>query len=177
MSSIIVAFPKIENGKRMKEILLQHGFDVEVVCTNSSMILQEIQHLDYGIIIGSHRFSDMFYTELLEYLPEEFEMLLITSRQVLDQYGTEGVIAITQPFKVKELVDTLRMMEIAQEKRIQKKKRSVKDKKLILEAKQVLMERNHLSEEEAHRYIQKTSMDSGTNMAETAQMILMLMGS
>lgn len=177
MSHIIVAFPKIENGKRMKEILLQHGFEVEVVCTNCSMVLQEIQHLDYGIIVGSYRFSDMFYTELLEYLPDEFEMLLITSKQVLDQYGTEGVISITQPFKVKELIDTLRMMELAQEKRIQKKKRSSKDKKLIEEAKQVLMERNHLSEEEAHRYIQKTSMDSGNNMAETAQMILMLMGS
>ena len=36
------------------------------------------------------------------------------------------------------------------------------------------MERNHLSEEEAYRYIQKSSMDTGTNMVETAQMILML---
>ncbi|HCO28049.1 MAG TPA: antitermination regulator, partial [Lachnospiraceae bacterium] len=40
---------------------------------------------------------------------------------------------------------------------------------------QVLMARNHMTEEEAHRYLQKTSMDSGTNMVETAQMILMLM--
>lgn len=38
----------------------------------------------------------------------------------------------------------------------------------------ILMQRNHLSEEEAYRYIQKSSMDSGTNMVETAQMILML---
>ena len=37
------------------------------------------------------------------------------------------------------------------------------------------MERNHLSEEEAHRYIQKNSMDNGTNMVETAQMILTLL--
>lgn len=37
------------------------------------------------------------------------------------------------------------------------------------------MERNHLSEEEAHRYIQKSSMDNGTNMVETAQMILTLL--
>ncbi|MFR6582545.1 MAG: ANTAR domain-containing protein [Ruminococcus sp.] len=28
------------------------------------------------------------------------------------------------------------------------------------------MERNHLSEEDAYRYIQKCSMDSGTNMVE-----------
>ena len=34
------------------------------------------------------------------------------------------------------------------------------------------MERNRLTEEEAHRYIQKCSMDSGNHMAETAEMIL-----
>lgn len=34
------------------------------------------------------------------------------------------------------------------------------------------MDRNGMSEEEAHRYIQKTSMDSGTNMVETAEMII-----
>ena len=32
-----------------------------------------------------------------------------------------------------------------------------------------------LTEEEAHRYIQKCSMDSGTNMVETAQMVLSIM--
>ena len=37
------------------------------------------------------------------------------------------------------------------------------------------MERNSMTEEEAHRYIQKCSMDSGTNMYETAQMVISLM--
>ena len=32
-----------------------------------------------------------------------------------------------------------------------------------------------MDEAEAYRYIQKSSMDSGTNMVETAQMILMLL--
>ncbi len=32
-----------------------------------------------------------------------------------------------------------------------------------------------MTESEAHRYIQKCSMDSGTNLVETAQMILALM--
>ena len=36
------------------------------------------------------------------------------------------------------------------------------------------MERNHMTEEQAFRYIQKCSMDSGINMVETAQMILMM---
>ena len=38
-----------------------------------------------------------------------------------------------------------------------------------------MMERNNMTETEAHRYIQKCSMDSGTNMVETAHMILDIM--
>ena len=43
------------------------------------------------------------------------------------------------------------------------------------DAKELLMVRNHMTEEEAHRYLQKTSMDSGTNLVETAQMVLSMM--
>ena len=43
---------------------------------------------------------------------------------------------------------------------------------MIQKAKEVLMARNNMTEEEAHRYMQKSSMDSATDLAETAQMIL-----
>ena len=54
--------------------------------------------------------------------------------------------------------------------------RSDADRKLIEDAKALLIARNHMTEEEAHRYLQKSSMDSGTNLVETAQMLLALMG-
>ena len=53
--------------------------------------------------------------------------------------------------------------------------RSDEETRLIREAKELLMARNNMSEEEAYRYIQKCSMDSGTNMVETAQMVMSLM--
>ena len=34
------------------------------------------------------------------------------------------------------------------------------------------MERNQMTENDAHKYIQKLSMDSGNNLVETAEMIL-----
>ena len=37
-----------------------------------------------------------------------------------------------------------------------------------------MMDRNHMTEAEAHRYLQKCSMDSGTGMVETAQMVISL---
>ena len=39
------------------------------------------------------------------------------------------------------------------------------------------LERNQMTEEEAHRYLQKTSMDNGTSFTETAQMILGMLDS
>ena len=66
------------------------------------------------------------------------------------------------------------------ERRIKKEKkkpkpRSEKEQNYISNAKRLLMEKNQMTEEEAYRHIQKCSMDSGTNMVETAQMLLMLM--
>ena len=55
------------------------------------------------------------------------------------------------------------------------KVRSDEDRKVLDEAKALLMERNGMTEEEAHRYIQKCSMDSGTNLVETAEMVLSMM--
>ncbi len=36
------------------------------------------------------------------------------------------------------------------------------------------MERNNMTEEQAHRYLQKTSMNSGNSMLDTALMIISL---
>ena len=86
---------------------------------------------------------------------------------------------MTMPLRIHEFVNTveMQMMQIERRLRKQKKKpkaRSEKEQNYIKNAKLLLMERNHLTEEEAYRYIQKCSMDSSTSMVETAQMILTL---
>jgi len=52
---------------------------------------------------------------------------------------------------------------------------NIAQKAIIDEAKKLLMNTRNMTEEEAHRFIQKSSMDSGTNMVETAQMVLQIM--
>ena len=84
------------------------------------------------------------------------------------------------PLKVHELLSTLEMMAAGIERRRKKRKsrpkeRSEADKRVLQEAKSLLMERNGMTEEEAHRYIQKCSMDSGTNLVEAAEMVLSMM--
>ena len=42
---------------------------------------------------------------------------------------------------------------------------------LIDEAKSLLMERHGMTEEQAHRFLQKKSMDSGAKMVQTAKLV------
>ena len=55
------------------------------------------------------------------------------------------------------------------------RKRNQEGREWIDKAKRILMENNHMTEEEAHRYVQKSSMDSGNSMVETAQMLIRIM--
>lgn len=179
MGNIIVALPKIEDAKKIRNILNRHDFQVSAVCTLGAVVLQKTEQMQSGLVICGSRLLDMHYTQLLECLPPFFDILLIGSAHTLEENGHKEIVALETPVKVFELVNTVRMILENQERKRRKKKagpkpRSGADGELIQKAKHLLMERNHLSEPEAYRYIQKSSMDTGTNLAETAQMILML---
>lgn len=180
MGSIVIAFPasKQKTASRIRELLNRHGFDDVMLITTGSETLQEIGRRDGGIVISPTILSDMHYTELLDYLPDTFEMLLLDSGANISSGRVEDVIAVSMPVKVHDFIETVRMMMEAIDRKLyghsgkQKHKRSEQDENYIRNAKAVLMERNHMTEEEAYRYLQKTSMDTGRNMVETAQMVL-----
>ena len=180
MTNIIVVFPKIEEAKGIKNLLVRSGFSVTAVCTTGSQALGHIDGLNDGIIICGYKLPDMMYMELHDYMPKGFEMLLMASAHAISEGIYENLVTLTMPLKVHDLINTVDMMVQSMERARKKRKlkpkvRSEEEAALILEAKRVLMERNNMSEEDAHRYIQKCSMDSGTNMVGTAQMVLSMM--
>lgn len=180
MNEIIVAFPKKEIAINIRNILVRGGIDVYGVCTTGAQVLHMADTLDEGIIICGYRMQDMMYTDIREYLPKEFEILLVTSPDKWSDGSVQGVIGLSMPIKVHDLINTVEMMLQNMRRRRKKrheaaKQRSPEEKALIAKAKSLLMDRNNMTEEEAHRYLQKSSMDSGTNMLETAQMVLTIM--
>lgn len=180
MSNIVVAFSKQQVALNIKKILAQSGYNVQAVCTTGAQTLASVNNLESGILICGTRFVDMVYMEIHEYLPREFQMLLIASAASIQEREVDNLVSLTMPLKVHELLQTLEMMEGEMRRRKRKmrqipKQRTREDQQLIARAKVVLMERNGFSEEEAHRYIQKRSMDNGTGLVEVSQMILSLM--
>lgn len=179
MANIIVAFPNRTNAANIRNILVRGGYSVIGVCTTGAQVLQYAELLDEGILVCGYKLPDMLYTHLREYLPSEFEILLVASPDKY-QEDIEGVVGLPAPLKVHDLMSTMEMMQQAMDRRRRRRKREKRAKdpdkeKKIREAKELLMERSRMSEEEAHRYLQKCSMDSGTNLVETAEMVLSVM--
>ena len=180
VNNIVIAFPKKEVANSIKKILAQSGYTVTAVANTGASALSSMNGLNMGIIICGYRFSDMMYSEIYEYMPREFQMLLIASAAGIMEKNVDNLMSLSMPLKVHELLQTVEMMDYTITRRRKKlrqrpKVRSKEDQEMLSSAKAVLMERNGFSEEEAHRYIQKRSMDNGTGLVETAQMILSLM--
>lgn len=181
MADIIIAFPKRNDAKNLQKLLLKNGYDVRITCDSGSQVIDAVNRLDGGIVICGYRLTDMHYMELNDYLPKGFQMLLLASPAKLAEGGSGDFLTLAMPFKVRDLLNTLEMMMVQYNRWRKKQKSRLKprtdgEKRAITAAKELLMERNQMTEEEAHHYIQKLSMDSATNMVETAEMILELNG-
>ena len=177
MGSVIIAIPNLDNAEKIAEVLRRRGFSPNAMCTLGSEVLRNAGQSDFGVVICTRRLKDMSATELFEYLPEYFNVLLLSSED-MDFKTRDGVMRLSSPFKASDLVNTVDLMISTLESRIKRNRkrpqRSPEEQKTIDDAKHLLMDRNDMTEPEAFRFIQKTSMDTGRTMVESAEMILML---
>lgn len=179
MTDVIVAFPKTEDARAIRNILVKNGFPVMNVVTSGAGALSAADDLGGGILICSYQFPDMVYSELREDLNDRFSMLLICNPARITESLQEGIVFLPLPLKVHDLVYTVDMMSSEMMRRKKRKRaspaaRSDEDRQTIEKAKALLMERNGMTEEEAHRYLQKCSMENGSNLVETSQMVISL---
>jgi response regulator NasT len=179
VTNIIVAFSRQEDARSIKNILMRNGFQVVAVCTSGAQVLNSIEDLNGGIIVSGYRFEDMLYRGICDCMPAGFEMLLVASSGRLGGVIVQDIRCLSMPLKVHELVETVNTMcrdQVQRKRRMRQRpaERSEEDSRIILKAKTLLMERNSMTEMQAHRYIQKCSMDNGTNLVETARMVISL---
>lgn len=102
-------------------------------------------------------------------------MLVISSPGNLELCGDRNLIKLAVPSSRAEFFASLDLaresLQAAPGSRLHIQ-RSAEEERLICRAKAVLMEVNLMSEAEAHRFLQKYSMDTGLRLAETARLIL-----
>lgn len=181
VANIIVAFPRLDDAKNVKNILVRSGFSVAAVCTTGAQALSYADGLGTGLIISAYKLADVPWFEIQSDLPNGFDMLILASKQRLAECAGRGAMTLSMPFVISDFLDTVQMMTVSIERRRRQERskprqRSDEDRRLITSAKELLIERNGFTEDEAHKFIQKCSMDSGTNMVESAQMVMSMFG-
>ena len=195
MRSLIIANPDHDMAHKLRLVLQSRGLLVHGIALSGSQVLQQASLCeDGGLIICPFRFPDMSINEIMSLLPDTFDMLvLVTASQQGSVYGS-GIYTLAQPFTGIDIAEAAagllenrqpaglaqptegvtyrknRLGVIVVEKPAHG--RSNDEQRIIASAKALLMNRKHMSEPEAHRFLQKRSMESGIRIVELAKRLL-----
>lgn len=180
MPNIIVVFPKIQEAKGIRNLLVRSGYEVAAAVTSGAQALSMADNLGSGIIVSGYMLADGIFSYILENKPKGFEMLLVVSQAKAEECAGMDVLTLTMPLKTADFLRSVDMLmaNMARERKRRRsipKKRDPEEQKIIDDAKAVLMEKHKMTESEAHRYLQKNSMDSGNTMVEYAKMVLQIL--
>ncbi|MCD7735188.1 MAG: ANTAR domain-containing protein [Clostridiales bacterium] len=173
MERIIVVFDSDKSARRICEMIESAGAAECQLCRSGGEARRAVAKYDIDLVICGFRLPDGTGESLFEDLPEGASMLMIAPQHQLDLVS-DDIFRLPAPISRSDLVASVRMVLQMSHRlsRLVKPRRSSEDQDVIRRAKELLMERNGLTEEQAHRMLQKKSMDSGVNLVQTARLVL-----
>ena len=170
MDSIIVVFANEEARRRIRSLLDAGGFRADAVCSSGSEAIRAVRTLGGGVVVCGFRLGDMTANHLGADLLGLAALLVVSSAANLDLCEGENLYKLASPVS---RADFFAMLDLLFRKlRRPSRKRGQEDKALIQRAKEILMDVNRMTEPEAHRFLQKRSMDTGARLTDTAQAVI-----
>lgn len=173
--TVIVAFESGGSSARVREVLESEGEFSCLVCRSAAEVKRVVRKQHSCIIVCGFKLADETCEDLFYDLRPDCFMLMIGPRARLELSETEGIFKLQSPIRRGELLASVRML-VQFQRYIPREKgparRGEEEQRLIARAKAVLMDRHGMTEEQAHRFLQKQSMDNGAKLADTARLVL-----
>ena len=173
--TVIVAFENGANSARIREILESEGEFSCLTCRSAAEVKRAVHKQHRSIIVCGFKLADETCEELFHDLRSDCFMLMVGPRARLELSENEGIFKLQSPIRRGELLASVRMLAQFQRYVPREKepvRRGEEEQKLIARAKAVLMDRHGMTEEQAHRFLQKQSMDNGAKLTDTARLVL-----
>ena len=174
MEQVIVAFENTKNAGRIKESLESSGTASCVLCKTADQVRRTVNKIHITAVICGFKLADQSVEALAGDLPPSCAVLVLASQNLLDLLQDDDLFRLPAPVSKGDLTASVRML-LQMGRRLERAlrpRRSPEELELIRQAKALLMDHNGMTEEQAHRFLQKTSMDNGTKLLQTAQMVL-----
>lgn len=176
---IIIALSNIETAKKLNNLLMQEGYDIIAICTSGNELIRLVMQNPPDLVLVGYKFKDMSLLDVYETLVDTTSFLAIVN-EPYRSYIEEDTDIYCIGTKISNVLLTNAIDLIFQSKRriaklkqkVEKLEHTLEDRKLIEKAKGQLMVTSGITENEAFRYMQKLSMDSGRRMKDIASLIL-----
>lgn len=162
MQTVVVAFSGEVSCIRIREILESAGAANCLIRRSADQVRRTLcQQRVAGVICG-YKFPDGTAEELREDLPGSCPMLVVAAKPLLEHIQCEGILKLASPLSRSALLSAVEELLRGEEE----------ERALIARAKEYLMQRYGLSEEQAHRNLQRRSMTTGLRLAQVARTVL-----
>ncbi len=177
MERIVIAILDDATRSSVADIIAKSGMKVRAQVRSGAEATRAIKDMGGGVVVCSPRLLDISADALCERLGEEAYFLVVGHPAVLAQMDSEEIFKLLLPVKSSELIGSVRILSQLDEKRMDealrpKKKKPDADRAIVNEAKEYLTEERGMTEAEAHRFLQKRSMDLRVPVTEVARTIL-----
>ena len=172
----------------LSEILPRNEYEFLVPAKTAGEVRRLTMDRSVDLVILNAPLKDEFGVQLAQDLAENnLGVLLLTGSDVSEQvsYRVEqfGVITLAKPTTKQSLYITLRALTALRSKLLQMEQKNkalqqkVADIHTVNHAKWLLIQHDHMTENDAHRFIEKQSMDMRLSRREVAESIIRTYGS
>ena len=174
MERIVVAFTGGEIREKVLRLLGTEGHEAAMVCTSGAEVIRAVHQLGSAVVICGFRLRDMTADSLAADLRGLAVLMVIAKAAWLELCGGENLYKLAVPVSRAEFFATVRLLMDVEIKHLRHppSRRGEDEQRVIRRAKELLMDVNRRSEQEAHRFLRKRSMDEGVKMAEIARRII-----
>ena len=173
MRQVIVAFERQSDCDRVREILEGSGELSCLVCRSGAQVRNAVHELHLDLVVCGFKLTDGSCESVYHDLPQRCVMLMVAPQTQLELCAGTDIFKLPTPVHRSELLASVRLLtQLIQYRDHVPTRRSREEREMVDQAKQVLMDQGGMSEEEAHRFLQKRSMDHGARLTDTAREVL-----
>ena len=159
--------------------LTELGYARPIIVPSAAEARRRMLESDFELIVVNSPLPDEFGHELCADAVEKTDAGVIflakaaAAEQLLTPLSEEGVLLVTKPFSNTFFLQAIHMAAASNHRLLLLRQENQRmQEKLVSRAKCCLIELGHMTEAEAHRYIEKKAMDTRRDRAEVAQEIL-----
>ena len=183
MKSVIIAFSNPLLTNWVTTVLQRGGYTIEYSCKTGGDVVRVADFCTSPVILCGFQFPDMTAEDLRVALDGRLAMVTVVLPHQRDLVERNDMMIVPYPLSpmdlflaIEDAAKAAAREAVSTETRGTGKGRAndrpAEEKLLILKAKNIIMDRFQMTESQAHRFLQKSSMDRGLKLVDAAKFVI-----